>query len=176
MRHRVLLLLAFFGFALVSKAQESNFKPGALTVAVVASDEQQSLHFYKDILGLHEVGSFTVDAPFATRLGLSQGLPFKVTRLAFDTIPGSSQLKIASFDLPKAEVDSVKAGIQQQLGLQYLTLQVYTLDGIMEAIKKEGVQPEADTPIKLGENNYLLLLRDPDGVFIEVIGDYSNGN
>ena len=111
MRHSFFILLAIC-CGLVSKAQESNFKPGALTVAVIASDEQQSLHFYKDILGLVEVGNFTVDAPFATRLGLSQGLPFKVTRLAFDTIPGSSQLKIASFDLPKAEVDSVKDDTQ----------------------------------------------------------------
>ena len=173
---RILLYFSLFLIGFTAFAQESNFKSGALTAAIVVSNEQESLVFYKDILGLEEVGSFTIDAGFAKRLGLSDGEPFKVTRLAFDASTASSELKIVSFDLPKTEVESVKSKVQQQLGLQYLTLQVNSLDPIVKRAKEKGLQPEAETPIKLGENSFLILLRDPDGVFVEVIGAFSGAD
>ncbi len=176
MSQKILLLLTVVSFYVTSTAQKSNFKAGALTAAVVVSNESQSLHFYTGILGMQEVGSFTIDSIFAKRLGLSQGHPFKVTRLAFHRSPESSELKIVSFDLPKAKMDSVNSGVQRQLGLQYLTLQVHALDPVLERAKKEGLMPEADTPVKLGEHSYLVVLRDPDGVFVELIGDYSKVN
>lgn len=164
----VLLLLAVTQFSV--RAQSSNFKPNALTAAVVVTDSEKSLHFYKDILGLQDAGAFDIDAVFAKRLGLSSDTPFHVDLLKFSDTEKSSQLKIVSFK--NNDPDSVKDLIQQQLGLQYLTLEVYSLNSIMENVKKEGIKPEGETPLNLGDNRYLVLLKDPDGVFVEIIGDY----
>ena len=174
MRIRFVLSAILLSFTLGLYAQESNFKPGALTAAVVSKDAAKTIDFYTKVIGMQKVGAFKIDSVFAKRLGLSGVKPFKVTRLAFDATPESAQLKIVSFD---AEVTSaakpVTPSIQGRLGLQYLTLQVVSLDEILKQAQKEGVVPEADTPIKLGDHSYLVLLRDPDGVFVEIIGDYS---
>ena len=164
-------VLVFFVLSVQALCAQTNFKSGALTAAVISSDTQQTLHFYKDILGLKDAGAFTIDAAFAKRLGLSAGVPFEVTVLKFTDLPDSSQLKIVSFEEQEdLDVKEVKASIQEQLGLQYLTLQVYSLDPIVARLKKESVLPEAETPIDLGNGNFLILLKDPDGVFVEVIG------
>lgn len=163
--------LLFFVLSAQALYSQSNFKAGALTAAIISSDSEQTLHFYKDILGLKDAGGFTIDAGFAKRLGLSDGVSFQVTLLKFSDSPDSSQLKIVSFEEQEdLDVEEVKSSIQEQLGLQYLTLQVYSLDPILARLKKEGVLPEAETPIDLGGGRFLILLKDPDGVFVEVIG------
>ncbi|MFD2826340.1 VOC family protein [Leeuwenhoekiella polynyae] len=163
--------LIFFALSIQALCAQTNFKSGALTAAVISSNSQQTLHFYRDILGLKDAGAFTIDAAFAERLGLSAGVPFEVTVLKFTDSPDSSQLKIVSFEEEEdLNVEEVKTSIQEQLGLQYLTLQVYSLDPIIARLKKEGILPEAETPIDLGNGSFLILLKDPDGVFVEVIG------
>ena len=164
----VALVFMFIGQAIIA---QNNFKPGALTAAVISSDTQKSLHFYKDLLGLQDAGGFTIDSTFAKRLGLSDGVAFAVVLLKISDSEDSSQLKIVSLEEQEDfNTEEVKTTIQQQLGLQYLTLQVYSLDPIMARLKKEGVLPQAETPLDLGNGNFLILLKDPDGVFVEVIG------
>ena len=172
---RKFFFLCFFLLAtgLALNAQ-TNFKKNALTAAIVVSDEAKALHFYRDILGMQEAGGFVIDSVFAKNLGLSKGKSFKVALLSFLDTPESSQLKIVSFtEVLKQEAAAVYDAVQEQFGLQYLTLQVHSLDPIMARAKKEGVQPQAATPLKLDDHVYLVLLRDPDGTFVEVIGDYS---
>ena len=64
----------------------------------------------------------------------------------------------------------------QKIATSIILNLLYSLDEILKQAKKEGVTPEADTPIKLEDHVYLVLLKDPDGVFVELIGDYSNAD
>ncbi|MDP5044377.1 MAG: VOC family protein [Leeuwenhoekiella sp.] len=171
MKYKFYLISILFLFNLMSYAQESNFKANALTAAVISSDSEKSLHFYKDILGLQDAGVIEIDSAFAKRLGLSDNVPFHVDVLKFSDSSESPNLKIVSFNT-ESKTEPVNTFIEKQLGLQYLTLNVHSLNAIMEAINNEGIKTEGETPIKLAEDRYLLLVKDPDGVFIELIGDY----
>ncbi|WP_081817368.1 VOC family protein [Leeuwenhoekiella sp. MAR_2009_132] len=171
MKYKFYLISILFLLNHMSYAQESNFKANALTAAVISSNSEKSLHFYKDILGLQDAGVIEIDSAFAKRLGLSDNIPFHVDVLKFSDSPESPNLKIVSFNT-ESKAEPVNTFIEKQLGLQYLTLNVHSLNAIMEAINNEGIKTEGETPIKLAEDRYLLLVKDPDGVFIELIGDY----
>ncbi|MFI8377233.1 VOC family protein [Leeuwenhoekiella sp. NPDC079379] len=171
MKNKFYLVSIIFLSYFMSNAQESNFKTNALTAAIISSYSEKSLHFYKDILGLQDAGVIEIDSNFSKKLGLSDNIPFHVDVLKFSDSPDSPNLKIVSFKTENKR-EPVNTFIEKQLGLQYLTLNVYSLNSIMEAVKKEGIKTEGETPIKLAEDRYLLLVKDPDGVFIELIGDY----
>ncbi|RXG27384.1 VOC family protein [Leeuwenhoekiella marinoflava] len=88
---RILFLgLVFFTLSVQVLCAQTNFKSEALTAVIISSDSEQTLHFYKDILGLKDAGGFTIDADFAKRLGLSDGVSFHVTLLKFSDLPDSA--------------------------------------------------------------------------------------
>ncbi len=55
-------------------------------------------------------------------------------------------------------------------GMQYITIFVKHLIPIMERAKKHQVKILSGEPSTLGDNRYFLLVQDPDGTFIELIG------
>jgi hypothetical protein len=55
-------------------------------------------------------------------------------------------------------------------GVQYITIFVNHLKPIMERVQKNKIQILSGTPSKLAENRYFILIQDPDGTFIELIG------
>jgi catechol-2,3-dioxygenase len=60
--------------------------------------------------------------------------------------------------------------VQDDLGMQYITIHVKALDPIIKRLKEKGIAFLGNTPTPLSENRFFLLVQDPDGNFIELIG------
>ena len=54
--------------------------------------------------------------------------------------------------------------------MRYLTINVTDLTPLLERLRQFQVPVLADGPVQMGNGQYLALVQDPDGVFIELIG------
>jgi catechol 2,3-dioxygenase-like lactoylglutathione lyase family enzyme len=150
-------------------AGESPFTGTAIHVGVVVTDLEASIAFYTDVIGMTKTGEFDVPADFGKASGLTNGLAFHVEVLGLRKEPGAAQFKLMSFE--KDAKTPKSAHIEDALGVQYVTLMVTDLTPFVERIKAAGIPFLGETPIPLGDDgNHFVLVQDPDGTFIEIIG------
>ena len=101
-------------------------------------------------------------------LGLSDKFTLDVAVLKLEDSPEATEWKLMSF--------GTKAGhkkpkwVHDDTGMQYITILVNHLDPFIQRIKKNDVKILSGAPSSLGNNNYFILVQDPDGTFIELIG------
>ena len=145
------------------------FSSPVLDLGMVVQDLDASAAFYGKVLGCKEVEGFSVASPFATSIGLVDQMD--VTARVFLLGEGERQSRIKMMSFPKAKADkSDQRFIHSTLGFSYLTLHVVNLDASMKRLKAAKIPFEGETPVPLGGNNALLVVRDPDGNFVELIG------
>jgi len=151
---------------------QSNFSSPTIGVGVVVKDLQAAKHFYIDIIGMEETGGFSLDEDFTRRSGLSGGVPFSVSILKLEDSPQATEWKLMTFpDLKTKKKKKRKTPfIQDQVGAQYITIRVNDLQPILKKIQEEGVLLLGRTPIHLQGEDHFVLVQDPDGTFVELIG------
>lgn len=162
-------LLCLFAFYLGNFASaQSEFTSPLIGVGVVVKDLDKSLDFYVNTIGMVKTGGFSLDADFTKRSGLSNGVPFSVVVLKLENSDSANEWKLMSFgNNPKHKKSN---HVQDDLGMQYVTINVKALTPVMERLKQKGVKFLGDTPTPLSGNRFFLLVQDPDGNFIELIG------
>ncbi|MGA0407502.1 MAG: VOC family protein [Limisphaerales bacterium] len=154
---------------LVEDASKPVFSSPVLDLGLVVGDLEVSATFYRDALGCREVQGFTANGSFAASIGLVDHMD--VTARVFLLGEGPSQSRIKMMSFPQAHASkSDQRFIHSTLGFSYLTLHVLDLDASMKRLKASKVSFEGKTPVSLGGGNALLVIRDPDGNFIELIG------
>ena len=164
-----LLVILTIACTFISQAQ-SEFSSTTIGIGVVVSDLEKSLDFYTGVVGLKKVGGFEDDEEFAKKSGLTGGLPFEVVILKLEDEPEATQWKLMSFG--KDAPDDVPRYVQDVVGMSYITINVTNLKPFLERIKKHKVKLLGDTPIPIGSagNSHFVLISDPDGTLIELIG------
>jgi hypothetical protein len=60
--------------------------------------------------------------------------------------------------------------IHDDTGMQYITIMVNSLEPFLKRIKEHNVKLMGSTPIPLSETDHFVLVQDPDGTIIELIG------
>ena len=169
MRRTMIALALLPLLAGAATAGESPFTEGAIHIGVVTKDLDTAVTFYTDVIGMAKTGGFEVDAEFGKASGLTRGLPFSVTVLKLKDAPDAAQFKLMSFE--KDAKTPKSAYIEDALGMQYVTLMVDDLTPFVARIKAAGVAFLGETPVPLGDSgNHFVLVQDPDGTFIELIG------
>ncbi len=169
MRKLYIYLLLAVTFTLTSSTMaQSEFSSNTIGVGVVVTDIEKSLDFYINVIGMKKVGEFDVDGEFGKISGLSNGIPFHVDVLKLEDQPGANQWKLMSFG--KEAGHPASRHIQDDTGMQYITISVTSLAPFLKRIKKHNVELLGDTPVPLGTDNHFVLVRDPDGTIIELIG------
>lgn len=161
--------LFFFAllFSGLSYAQ-SNFKSKSIGVGVVVADMERSLNFYVNGIGMVKTGNFTINAEFGKRGGLTGGEAVEVNILKLENGPEGTDWKLMSFG-KKASHPKPKF-IQDDNGPQYITIQVKSLKPIIERLKEQNVAFLGSTPTPLTKDSHFVLVQDPDGTFVELIG------
>ncbi|MCB0517761.1 MAG: VOC family protein [Lewinellaceae bacterium] len=149
-------------------AAESEYEKGAISVGVVVSDLEKSLDFYTRVLGMQKTGGFKIDEDFGNRSGLSDGVPFEVTVLKLVDSPDAAEWKLLSFG--KGATHPKQLHIQDDTGVQYVTLFVKAIQPILERIRQNNIPLLGSTPVVLKDGRQFILIQDPDGTFIELIG------
>ncbi|MEO2045387.1 MAG: VOC family protein [Pirellulales bacterium] len=170
----LVVLLSFLGTPMpgngTTSAAEKDFSRKNINIGMIVSDLPKSLHFYKEVVGLVQVDrtEFDVDADFGKRSGLTDSLAFHVEVLKLGAGENSTSLKLMTFG--KQAKKQENQFIHSHTGIQYLTIYVTALDPILARIKQHQVKLLGKTPIPLGEKASFVLIQDPDGTFVELIG------
>lgn len=165
------LSIAIFAICLFSSslfASPDEFSSPTIGVGVICSNLEKSMDFYTNVIGMIKTGEFDVDADFAKKSGLSNGIAFHVNVLRLGEGENATQWKLISFG-DKAK-SAKKDFIYDNTGMQYITINVTNLTPIVERIKKNNIKFCGATPTPLGESSHFVLVQDPDGTFIELIG------
>jgi catechol 2,3-dioxygenase-like lactoylglutathione lyase family enzyme len=169
MKKTGLISIVIVIFALNSNTwAQSEFSSGLIGVGVVCKDIDKSLDFYLNVIGMTKVGEFDVDENFGKVSGLTDGLAFHVDVLKLQDSPDANQWKLMSFK--KEGSHPMPTYIHDDTGMQYITIMVNSLDPFLKRIKEHKVKLLGDTPIPLGETGHFVLVQDPDGTIIELIG------
>lgn len=172
MHHRLNLLFFVFAFLGLNLSAQSEFSDPFIHIGVVVSDLEESLDFYTGVIGMKKTGGFTVDKAFAKKSGLSNGVAFDVTVLRLEDSKDATQWKLMSFG--KESQHAEQHFIQDDIGMQYITIFVRDLNPFVERIKKHNIPFLGETPVVLNENDHFVFIQDPDGNFIELIGPMHN--
>ena len=150
---------------------KSEFSRTTIDLGMVVGDVEKTAVFYREVLGFKELSGFDVSAQMADDTGLTDNRPFKVRVFALGDEPTATKLKIMT--IPGAGLKKVdNQYIGSSLGFRYLTINVADLTRPLERLKQHGVAPVKE-PYRLGGNSYLILVKDPDGNTVELIGPQS---
>ena len=148
---------------------QSEFSSNLIGVGVVVSDIEKSLDFYLNVIGMTKTGEFDVNEEFGKISGLTGGVPFHVEVLKLEDSPDANVWKLMTFGKDAPHPGS--RYIQDDTGVQYITIHVTSLEPFLERIRKHNVRLLGDTPVPLGDGErHFALIQDPDGTIIELIG------
>lgn len=173
-KYKVYVLLvawAVAGVLMIKIARSDSGKPQfartTIDIGLVVSDVDKAAKFYTQALGFTETGSFDVAAQMASDTALTDSKPFKVRTFNLGKEPTATNLKIMQIAGSKT-VDNRHIG--SSLGFRYLTVFVADLTKTIEQLKPLQVAPVKPPYHLSGSNNHLILVKDPDGNIIELIG------
>ena len=127
----------------------------AVDVAITCSDFEESLHFYKDILGFEVAVDTEISGEVATRIGVAPR-GFHQVRLQ----AGDSLIKLMDIESPPPSAPHGFAS-----GVRWLTVYVEDIDLTVEELKEKGVEFLAD-PFR-GQHAAAVVAVAPDGILIE---------
>ena len=162
------LLVAIMASLNYRTMAQSEFSSSLIGVGVVTKDVEKSLDFYLNVIGMTRVSAFDIDEAFGKTSGLTDGLAFHVDVLKLQDAPEANQWKLMSFK--KEGSHPVPGHIQDDTGMQYITINVFSLEPFLERIAAHNVKLLGDTPVPLNDSDHFVLVQDPDGTFIELIG------
>ena len=124
-------------------------------VAITCSNFEESLHFYRDVLGFEIVVDTEISGEIATRLGVAPR-GFHQVRLQ----AGDSLIKLMDIESPPPPAPHGFAS-----GVRWITVYVEDIDSTIEELKKKGVEFLAD-PVR-GQHAAAVAAIAPDGILIE---------
>ena len=156
-------------------AAEKDFAKKTINIGMIVSDLDKSMAFYKDVVGLVQVDqtAFDVDADFGKRSGLTDALPVHVEVMKLGPGPDATRLKLMTFGARAKKQEN--SFLHSHTGIQYLTIYVTEMDPILKRIRQHKVKLLGATPIPLGAKTSFVLIQDPDGTFVELIGPMTKG-
>jgi len=164
------VLLAVWLVAVPSYAVQppDDFAKSGISVGVVVEDLNKSLDFYLNVIGMVKTGEFGVEGAKAKELGLSNGNSFDVKVLKLEDSENAPEWKLMSFG--KKATHPRQNYVPDDTGMQYVTIFVKSMKPLLERIQQHGVKTLGTTPAMLSETLQFVLVQDPDGNFIELIG------
>ena len=169
---KFLVSIVFIAFAFVSNAQNTpvpgEFSNPTIFVGSVVTDLAKSVDFYTKIIGMTKTGEFSVDGPKAKELGLTDGRKVDVTVLKLEDSPQANEWKLMSFGTKPGH--KKPNYLHDDTGMQYITILVNHLEPIIKRIEKNNIKILSGKPSDLGGGRLFILVQDPDGTFIELIG------
>jgi len=149
--------------------QAGEFSKAVIDIGMVVRDAAASARFYTNAIGFTEVAGFPVSADLGKKIGLIDGHAVNVRVFVLGQGDLATRIKLLSFPgAPGKAAD--QSFIHSTLGIRYLTLYVASTDSALERLRKAGVKPIGETPVDLGGGTRIVVVRDPDGNFVELIG------
>jgi len=155
----------------LSRAAESTgeFSNPRIDIGLVARDAARTASFLTNAIGFREVTGFPVSAELGRKIGLIDGHAANVRVFVLGDGEEATRLKVLAF--PAAQgVQADQRFIHATFGYRYLTLYVKDVNQALERLKRANVPLLGETPVDLGGGTHIVVVKDPDGNFIELIG------
>lgn len=146
----------------------NEFSSNKIMIGIVANDVKETIDFYTQVIGMKKVAEFTVDEKFGIKSGLSGGNSIDISVLILNDSKDAAVIKVLGRN--KKTNSSKGKFIQDNTGVQYLTLSVISMKPIIKRIKEHNIKLLGESPVSMGEDSQLLLIQDPNGIFIEIMG------
>lgn len=162
------LMISVFVVSAQKAPVPEEFSTPTIQVGLVVSDLEKAVDFYTTVIGMTRTGGFSVPGVKAKELGLTDGRSIDVTVLKLEDSAQANEWKMMSFG-KKAEHPEQKY-LHDDTGLQYITIFVKNIHPFIERIRKNNIQILSGTPSTLDDGRGFILVQDPDGTFIELIG------
>lgn len=164
-----LALVAGNAVAADQDTKTAEFSKPVIDIGMVVRDVAVSARFYTNAIGFTEVSGFPVTAELGKKIGLIDGHPVNVRVFVLGQGDLATRIKLLSFpNAPGKAAD--QTFIHSTFGIRYLTLYVTSTDKALDRLRKAGVKPIGETPVDLGGGTKIVVVRDPDGNFVELIG------
>ena len=101
------------------------------------------------------------------KIGLAGGVAFDVKVLKLMEDDNATEFKLLSFKKPKNPAES---NITDRNGMRYVTIFYSNLDGVIQRLKANNIPFLSEEPTHIPDGRRFVLVQDPDGVFVELIG------
>jgi catechol 2,3-dioxygenase-like lactoylglutathione lyase family enzyme len=135
---------------------------------VTISDVDRSLGFWRDLLGLEEVGRGVVEWEHLDRLVALEDTKIEWIELR---IPGGGTVELSFYHRPSGEPAS--SGEENEPGRSHISLLVEDLAATLAELRSAGVRARTaeavDIPVGAYAGGKAAYVFDPDGVEIELI-------
>lgn len=152
-----------------AKASKDSFDKNVIDIGVIVSNLEKAAAFYKNALDFTELDGFAVPASMSKETGLTDGQAFKVRVFTAADKNKATKIKLMEFPkAPPAKVDTTY--ISSSLGFRYITIFINDTTASLARAKKAGATVIKEAYPLAGGEDYLSLVRDPDGNIIELIG------
>jgi catechol 2,3-dioxygenase-like lactoylglutathione lyase family enzyme len=170
MKVPVSIILVFAGFLTLAQPAPASgeFSNPTIQIGVVVSNLEKSVDFYTNVIGMTRTGGFGVSSEKAKDLGLTNSRGLEVTVLKLEDSRHSNEWKLMSFN--KKPARSKQKYINEGTGMQYITIFVKNIQPFIDRIKEHDVKILSGVPSILDDGRGFILVQDPDGIFIELIG------
>lgn len=170
----LLSTLSFLIILTYSQGNSSNFPNQTIDLGLVVSDIEKSLHFYKHVIGFQEKEGFKVAGKFPKLVGLTDGANLEIHVLKLGDEKTATKLKLMQVNGKKKTRIIEQSNIHTVTGFSYLTIFVNDVEQVIKNATKHGYKPHAQSPQilppGLPQDVCLLMLKDPDGNFVEIVG------
>lgn len=133
-------------------------------IGICVSDMTRSLAFYRDVLGMREVGRMNTDEATTGTILEVAGAKVELVYLERDGF----RLELLHYPSP-GHVGNGERRPMNALGLTHLSLAVDDLDAVAAGIASAGGRVLAETRVTFPSGNRGLFTLDPDGTRIELI-------
>ena len=132
-----------------------------------------NLKFYKDIIGFKNRW-ISSKGSFPKKVGLTDGAPLDIHVLVLGKEENATKLKLMQVDSKKKAKGVKQPFIHSFTGYSYITIFVHDVDLVWSNARKNGLKAYAQSPQilpkGLPQDICLLMLKDPDGNFVEIVG------
>ena len=128
-----------------------------LDICIVCNDFEESLRFYRDIMGFEVYMDVNIDAETATQLDLAPK-EFRQVRMK----AGETSIKLMQIDPPPPPRSDAFAA-----GVRWITYYVSDLQGTYKKMKEQGVRFLSE-PVEAKGWGDVVCAVDPDGILVEM--------
>lgn len=133
------------------------FTKTTVDIAIVCSDFEQSLHFYRDLLGLEVVLDLQISREVAVGASLAPDC-FRHVRLR----AGETLIKLMEIrNPPPPQTDSFRAGVR------WITFLIKDLPATVDRLRSRGVDFYAH--VSAPDAAHVICAKAPDGLLVELV-------
>lgn len=134
------------------------FTHPVIDIAIVCSNFDESLHFYRDLLGLQVHADLQIPREVAVGANLAPD-GFRHVRLR----AGETLIKLMEIaDPPAPRSDSFQSGVR------WLTFFITDLEATVEQLKARGVEFHTE-PVSAPDAAHVVCAKAPDGMLVELV-------